>query len=369
MGRADAELFAVQRHLVPANLIRAVDRTDDLRAPRADQTDQSQDLALVQRKADVVELVRIQIFDFQQRLTDETRSEGILVIDRAADHLCDHFRARQLCDGLGVDHMTVTHDGHDVAVIKDLVQLVADIDNGDAAAAQILDDAAELFQLLCGQGAGRLVHNDQLGVKGQCLGDLDHLHLRCTQVAHDGVGIDGAADGIKQRACPLVRTLHAFCFAETSQKDVFADSHFVDQIKFLIDDAQAAAQRLDRRCLFNRLTVKNDGAPILFIHAGEYLHERGLARSVFANDTVHDALRDLQRNMIQSNNAGEVFADILDDQNVIALFQFCGSSLDFTENQLCPGQSRGKEIVYICNLKDDRSITTRDRGSCRWSRH
>ena len=80
MGRADAELFAVQRHLVPANLIRAVDRTDDLRAPRADQTDQSQDLALVQRKADVVELVRIQIFDLQQRLTDEARSEGILII-------------------------------------------------------------------------------------------------------------------------------------------------------------------------------------------------------------------------------------------------------------------------------------------------
>lgn len=86
MGRADAELFAVQRHLVPANLIRAVDRTDDLRAPRADQTDQSKDLALVQRKADVVELVRIQIFDLQQRLTDEARSEGILIIDRAADH-------------------------------------------------------------------------------------------------------------------------------------------------------------------------------------------------------------------------------------------------------------------------------------------
>ena len=49
----------------------------------------------------------------------------------------------------------------------------------------------------------------------------------------------------------------------------------------------------------------------------------------FANDAVHDAPRDLQRNMIQSNNAGKVFADILDDQNVIALFQFCGSSLDF----------------------------------------
>ena len=58
--------------------------------------------------------------------------------------------------------MTVTHNGHDVAVVKNLVQLVADINNGDAAAAQILDDAAELFQLLCGQRAGRLVHNNQL---------------------------------------------------------------------------------------------------------------------------------------------------------------------------------------------------------------
>ena len=60
----------------------------------------------MQRKADVVELVRIQIFDLQQRLTDEARSEGILIIDRAADHFCDHLGAGQLADGLGVDHMT-----------------------------------------------------------------------------------------------------------------------------------------------------------------------------------------------------------------------------------------------------------------------
>ena len=86
---------------------------------------------------------------------------------------------------------------------------------------------------------------------------------------------------------------HAAAFLEAAEKDVLAYGHGVDEVEFLIDDAQPAAQRVDGRRLLDGLAVENDGAGVLFVNAREYLHQRGFAGAVLAHDAVDDAARHL----------------------------------------------------------------------------
>ncbi|MNE87174.1 hypothetical protein D3C80_1843450 [compost metagenome] len=53
-----------------------------------------------------------------------------------------------------------------------------DINNAAAALFQLTDNGEQMIHLFFRQRRGWLIHNHNLGVVGESLGNFDHLHLR-----------------------------------------------------------------------------------------------------------------------------------------------------------------------------------------------
>src|SRR5699024_783833 len=106
-----------------------------------------------------------------------------------AYHQADNLVHGQLPGRPCGDPGAVAHDGDVVADAKDLVHLVADVDDAAALVFEHVDDAEQVLYLGLRQGGGRFVKNNDLGIVGYRLGDLDHLPLGDRQGGHDGLGV------------------------------------------------------------------------------------------------------------------------------------------------------------------------------------
>ena len=102
-------------------------------------------------------------------------------------------------------------------------------------------------------------------------------------------------------------TLHPMIFRESSEKNIFTHSHRIDQIELLVNDAQAPAQRLNRCGMLNDLPIKLNRTLILFIDAGQNLHQCRFSCSIFSNNSIYHALGDFQRYFIQRQNTRKSF--------------------------------------------------------------
>ena len=80
------------------------------------------------------------------------------------------------------DLPAVAQDGDAIADLGDLLEPVRDVDDRPALGLERADDLEQPAGLAVGQRRGRLVHDHDLGVERQRLGDLDHLSLRDAQL-------------------------------------------------------------------------------------------------------------------------------------------------------------------------------------------
>ena len=180
--------LAVEVDALLGDLVRPEQGSHQLRSAGADETHQAEDLALPQGELDVLQLPGVHVLDLEDRLARALRPRRELVLDGPTDHHRDHLVASDLAHRPGVDHVPVAHHRHHVAEAEDLVELVRDVDDRDALALQVVDDLDELLHLVGREAAARLVHDDELRVEGQRLGDLDHLLVRDAQLRHHAGG-------------------------------------------------------------------------------------------------------------------------------------------------------------------------------------
>ena len=71
----------------------------------------------------------------------------------------------------------VAQHRHPVGEQEHLLEPVADVDDGDAAVPQQPDDIEQPLDIVLGQRRGRLVHDQDAGIVGKRLGDLDPLAI------------------------------------------------------------------------------------------------------------------------------------------------------------------------------------------------
>ena len=95
--------------------------------------------------------------------------------------------------GAGADQRAVAQHGHAVGELEDLRELVADVDDADAAVAQALDHDHQAADVGVGERRGRLVHDEDAGVLGERLGDLDPLAVGDGEGADLGVDVEVVA--------------------------------------------------------------------------------------------------------------------------------------------------------------------------------
>ena len=121
-------------------------------------------------------------------------------VDGTVHHRLDH---RLLGPGRGralFDAPSVAHHGHAIADREDLLEMVADEDDADAIRFERPDRAHQEFDLVTGQGRGRLVHDDDARLLRQRPPDLHELALRERHAAEFGGGRNVEPDPLQHGA-------------------------------------------------------------------------------------------------------------------------------------------------------------------------
>ena len=252
-GAADRDRLALDQDLARCRRGDAEDGEGELGPARADQPGDAEDLAGAQGQIDIAD--RLAAAEAAQLESDLARHRLGLreeLIDGAAHHHRDQIGFADLADRLGGDMGAVAQHRHPVGQREDLRQLVGDIGDADAALAQAPDHLQQPARIRIRQCGRRLVHDDQLGVLRQGLGDLDPLAVRHREAADDGIDVEiMAVEGIEQGASagPHGGPVHAAPAGarRMADIDVLRHAQLGEQQQFLIDRGDALGRRLAGR--------------------------------------------------------------------------------------------------------------------------
>ena len=151
--------------------------------------------------------------------------------------------------------------------------------------------AEEVFDLIICQRRGGLVHDQHFRIVRKGLGDFHHLLFGDGQAAYWHGRIDIHAQAFKQ----LPRAPVEGGVVEEKQRPpllaadeyVLRHGKVVHQVQFLMDHHDAQALTVAHAAYVHFLSMQEDAALVLGVHAREDFHQRGLARAVLAHERMH----------------------------------------------------------------------------------
>ena len=180
-----------------------------------------------------------------------------------------------------------------------------------------MDHAEQGVDLAAGERRGGLVQDQQAGVLGEGLGDLDELLAGDAELADWLVEVDVQADpvqGCLGDAAHLLAVDHAEPLGGAAQRDVLGDAELRHQVQLLVDGGDAVALGgLDVGEL-DGLAVDEDAAGVRLVDAGHHLDQRGLAGAVLAEEHLDLAGADLHGDVVDDGDRAEGFAHPLEGE-------------------------------------------------------
>ncbi len=307
---ARAQLAAFDQHAARLDRARAEDGLAGLRAPGADQACKAQDLAVAQREGGPDHRVRDQVPDLEGDGRIGRGATGIgLKGEFTPDHQRDELVMRHRCRLADARDAAILHDRDAVGDLENLGHAVRDVDDRDALGRKAPDDPEEVAAFVDGQGRGRLVEDEQLEIMREALGDLDHLLLAWGQQGHRCARVDVDL----QIGQDPPRTLIHRGPPDDAQRvdrlaagvDVLGDAERTHEAALLVDHGDSGVGGALLVEADDRGAVDLDGAAVRLIHARDQVHERRLAGAVLADQRVHLAAPDLERDVIDRTDARE----------------------------------------------------------------
>src|SRR5471032_3513335 len=130
--------------------------------------------------------------------------------------------------------------------------------------------------------SSRFVHDDDLGLMRERLGNLDHLLLPDAQLAHTCGGVKIEFDRLKHLFCLAAHT----CPIEQTkaiewlpgEEQIFSNAKIFDYRQLLIDDANSQRARMVVVAQRDFLALDEDASAwVRAIDTRQYLHQRALA--------------------------------------------------------------------------------------------
>ena len=205
--RPDLDLLPTQEDAPCAPLVGAEDRPHRLGPARAHETGDAQDLALPDGEVDRRPIPGVaQPLDAQQfRPQRHLGAERVALAEHAPDHRRHHLPERDVGDAVRGCHPAVSQHRHSVADLEHLVQMMGDVEDSDATTLEAADDLEEAVDLLRRQGCSRFVQDEDSGLAGERLGDLNELHLCDAEFLYERPGRDVESDFLKQRTRPCLK--------------------------------------------------------------------------------------------------------------------------------------------------------------------
>ena len=249
-------------------------------------------LALAQRKGDRADAAlvgdRVRLQPDRRVLCDGGLVECIEG-EGAAGHVGDDAGLAGLADRTIADDAAVAQDDDAVGDREHLVEAVADEDDGDAMRAEIADDGEQRLGLVRRQRGGRLVEDQQFGVAGERLGDLDDLLLGRRERTGLDPRIDMAGADPDEQLARLGRERLAVDQAGPAGH-VIADEQVLhhrqrgDQRQLLVDMDDAGVERRPGIPEDGFLATPTDGAAVARQRARQDVDEGRLAGAVLAQE-------------------------------------------------------------------------------------
>ena len=335
LRRVDLDLFALDKNLTLRQLVHTEDAFHQFASTCAYQTADAENLAAANRKADALYLVvgANDVLCLKDHIADLRIQLGEYIGDFASDHHLDELGLVQILSIARADVLTIAVNADAVTDGEDLVHAVRNIDDCNALCRQAADMLEQQLNLTVGDSGGRLVHDNDLGVDGNCLDDLDQLALCNGEVAQLFLrgNVQTALLDELFRFCDLCLCIDQTVFAElASDEDIFIHGHIQNRVQLLMDHGNTMVHGFLRVRNVIRLTVEDDlAALVLGVNAHQNFHQGGFTGTVLAHQRVNLARLHLKLHMIKRLYARERLADIFHFQYILhaALPSSCVISL------------------------------------------
>jgi hypothetical protein len=183
-----------------------------------------------------------------------------------------------------------------------------DVEDGDPFAAQLAEQPGQGADLVAGQRGGRLVEDQDPRPAEQRLGDLHQLAAPERQLLHrpveSDVETDPCADGMSLGGEPAIVD-EAATDRDRPQRHVLGDREMRRQAELLLHHGDAVPARFGRGQRRVRPAVDLDAAGVRPQHAREQVDEGRLAGAVLAQQGLHAARADLDRDLLEDRVAEE----------------------------------------------------------------
>ena len=222
---------------------------------------------------------------------------------------------------------------------------MADVNHAHAPRLQPRDDGEEPLRIRLREAARRLVENHHARFARERAGDFHELLLRDGKRAHRRIRRQVAVAEFRERAPRRVAHRAAPQPAETrrlrAEHDVLGHGQIRREVQLLVDHRHSRAPRLVRIARRKRRAVQRDAPRVRLVRAAEDFHQRALPRAILADERMHLALADAQRNAPQRGSRAEAFTDAFESKPVRHRDDYVSTSL-------------GKEIVRdLCYVPVD----------------
>ena len=300
--RAVRKLDAVECDRAAALAAQAEQGFGEFGAAGADDAGKAQHFAGAHIKADIAKPFAAQLA--HREAHGAVVAAGLRGDDRRgargdAAHRVDDLGVAVAIERAAQDHRAVAQHADRAADLADLAQLVRDEEDADALGLQLADALEEGVHLEGRQRRGRLVEDQHARFADQAAQDLDDLALGDFQCRRLRVEVEGDGEFGDQLLDPLAQRARRRAQAEA---DVLQHRLVAEDVRFLRHQIEAELLRQRRRGMGELLAVDLDRAGIGRHEAGHDLHQGGLAGAVAAEQRMHLALLQGERNPLQDRN-------------------------------------------------------------------
>ena len=181
------------------------------------------------------------MFHLQEHLVGNARlTLRIRFFQIPTDHQFDQFVDMGVGRFNSCNLLPIPQDRDAIRESKNLIHTVCNVDDRNPRSFELFDDKMQCLGLGLSQGGRRLVHDEQPGILGHGLGDLNQLLVAHAQSSHQGCGINfnvKLLEDFRGLGFHLSPVNHDPLARRSSEKDVFRHRKFIHQIELLIDHA------------------------------------------------------------------------------------------------------------------------------------
>ena len=193
------QFLPVHAHDAAFGTGRTVKQEHRLGTPCADEAGKAKDFSPVQLEADIFHTVAAEVLDLQHDLLP-----GRIVLDRivigkfAPDHQLNQTLLVRVLNADRVDVLAVPEDGNPVTDLKQLIQAVGDVDDGNALLLEIADDIEQPALFFHGDGCCGFIQDQHAGIAENGFADLHDLAVGHRKLTNPGLGSDVALKFFQQ---------------------------------------------------------------------------------------------------------------------------------------------------------------------------